>query len=204
MTPAFTLWQGEAQFIEHARCVKRHGAAVVIMAFDEEGQAADEANKARPRHICTGNGAHPCHICTGTWAHPCYICTGTWAHPRHTCTGLGASLCLRSTSSVLCRQCFVHAMARLPCCAHCRTAPRRLRFGLFGAAGGDELRCAAGADLPARVQAARRDGPPARPPPDWPTGAIVSRSMQAAAGIRERSPSLRVQDGSIDALECFR
>ncbi len=81
MTPAFMLWQGEAQFIEHARCVKRHGAAVVIMAFDEEGQAADEANKARPRHICTGNGAHPCHICTG----------------------LGASLCLRSTSSVLCR-----------------------------------------------------------------------------------------------------
>jgi 5-methyltetrahydrofolate--homocysteine methyltransferase len=40
-------WQGEAQFLEHARCVKRHGAAVVVMAFDEEGQAADEANKVR-------------------------------------------------------------------------------------------------------------------------------------------------------------
>ena len=31
----------------HAKIVKRHGAAVVVMAFDEEGQAATAADKAR-------------------------------------------------------------------------------------------------------------------------------------------------------------
>ena len=29
----------------HARIVKRHGAAVVVMAFDEEGQAATRDDK---------------------------------------------------------------------------------------------------------------------------------------------------------------
>ena len=29
------------------RLVRRHGAAVVVMAFDEEGQAADKASKIR-------------------------------------------------------------------------------------------------------------------------------------------------------------
>ena len=38
---------GEEEFIRHARIVKAHGAAVVVMAFDEEGQAADCANKIR-------------------------------------------------------------------------------------------------------------------------------------------------------------
>src|SRR4249920_1735488 len=31
--------EGEAAFIEHARTVRRYGAAVVVMAFDEQGQA---------------------------------------------------------------------------------------------------------------------------------------------------------------------
>ncbi|HXE25187.1 MAG TPA: vitamin B12 dependent-methionine synthase activation domain-containing protein, partial [Roseiarcus sp.] len=31
--------EGEAAFIAHARIVRRHGAAVVVMAFDEQGQA---------------------------------------------------------------------------------------------------------------------------------------------------------------------
>ncbi len=30
----------------HARIVKKHGAAVVVMAFDEEGQAATRDDKA--------------------------------------------------------------------------------------------------------------------------------------------------------------
>lgn len=38
---------GEEEFRRHARIVKSHGAAVVVMAFDEEGQAADCANKIR-------------------------------------------------------------------------------------------------------------------------------------------------------------
>jgi len=36
---SISLKEGEAQFIEHARKVRRYGAAVIVMAFDEDGQA---------------------------------------------------------------------------------------------------------------------------------------------------------------------
>ncbi len=36
---SISLKEGEAQFIHHAKLVKRYGAAVIIMAFDEKGQA---------------------------------------------------------------------------------------------------------------------------------------------------------------------
>lgn len=36
---SISLKEGEALFIEHAKKVKRYGAAVIVMAFDEEGQA---------------------------------------------------------------------------------------------------------------------------------------------------------------------
>ncbi len=36
---SISLKEGEAPFLEHARIVRRHGAAVVVMAFDEQGQA---------------------------------------------------------------------------------------------------------------------------------------------------------------------
>ena len=44
---SISLKEGEAAFKEAARGVKRHGAAVVVMAFDEEGQAATEVDKVR-------------------------------------------------------------------------------------------------------------------------------------------------------------
>src|SRR3569623_376290 len=42
---SISLKEGEDAFIEHAKIVRRHGAAVVVMAFDEEGQAATLARK---------------------------------------------------------------------------------------------------------------------------------------------------------------
>ena len=36
---SISLKEGEAEFIRHAKIVRRHGAAVVVMAFDEQGQA---------------------------------------------------------------------------------------------------------------------------------------------------------------------
>ena len=36
---SISLKEGEAAFIEHAEKVRRYGAAVVVMAFDEQGQA---------------------------------------------------------------------------------------------------------------------------------------------------------------------
>lgn len=36
---SISLKEGEAEFIHHARLIKRYGAAVIVMAFDEVGQA---------------------------------------------------------------------------------------------------------------------------------------------------------------------
>ena len=47
---SISLKEGEAQFFEHARKVRRYGAATVVMAFDEQGQA-DSAK--RKMEICT-------------------------------------------------------------------------------------------------------------------------------------------------------
>ena len=41
---SISMKEGEASFLEHARKVRRYGAAVVVMAFDEQGQA-DTANR---------------------------------------------------------------------------------------------------------------------------------------------------------------
>ncbi len=47
---SISLKEGEEKFIEHARAVRRYGAAVVVMAFDEHGQADTLARKVE---ICT-------------------------------------------------------------------------------------------------------------------------------------------------------
>jgi 5-methyltetrahydrofolate--homocysteine methyltransferase len=44
---SISLKVGEAEFIRQAKLVKKYGAAVVVMAFDEAGQAATEAEKVR-------------------------------------------------------------------------------------------------------------------------------------------------------------
>jgi 5-methyltetrahydrofolate--homocysteine methyltransferase len=44
---SISLKVGEELFMEHATLLKKHGAAVVVMAFDEEGQAATEEEKVR-------------------------------------------------------------------------------------------------------------------------------------------------------------
>ncbi|KAB7503630.1 Methionine synthase [Armadillidium nasatum] len=44
---SISLKEGEEDFITKAKCIKRHGAAVVVMAFDEEGQATDADSKVR-------------------------------------------------------------------------------------------------------------------------------------------------------------
>ena len=46
---SISLKEGEAEFIERAKLCKKHGAAIVVMAFDEEGQAD---NLERRKEIC--------------------------------------------------------------------------------------------------------------------------------------------------------
>ncbi|WP_427385500.1 methionine synthase [Janibacter sp. G56] len=50
---SISLKEGEEAFIEHARLCRRYGAAVVVMAFDEDGQADD-----LPRRIEISKRAH--------------------------------------------------------------------------------------------------------------------------------------------------
>jgi 5-methyltetrahydrofolate--homocysteine methyltransferase len=42
---SISLKEGEAKFLEQAKLVRRYGAAVVVMAFDEEGQAVTDDRK---------------------------------------------------------------------------------------------------------------------------------------------------------------
>ena len=46
---SISLKEGEKEFIDHAKKIKRYGAAVIVMAFDEEGQAD---NYERRIEIC--------------------------------------------------------------------------------------------------------------------------------------------------------
>ena len=47
---SISLKEGEAKFIEQARVIRRYGAAAIVMAFDEQGQADTLARKVE---ICT-------------------------------------------------------------------------------------------------------------------------------------------------------
>ena len=42
---SISLKNGEAEFVSHARDVKKYGAAVVVMCFDEQGQATSYEHK---------------------------------------------------------------------------------------------------------------------------------------------------------------
>ena len=44
---SISLKEGEKEFLRKAKFVRQHGAAAVVMAFDEKGQAADYENKVR-------------------------------------------------------------------------------------------------------------------------------------------------------------
>lgn len=44
---SISLKAGEAQFLDHAELINRYGAAMVVMAFDEQGQAVTKADKIR-------------------------------------------------------------------------------------------------------------------------------------------------------------
>jgi 5-methyltetrahydrofolate--homocysteine methyltransferase len=60
---SISMKEGEAQFLEHARKVRRYGAATVVMAFDEKGQADTEDRKVeictRAYNLLAGNGFPP-------------------------------------------------------------------------------------------------------------------------------------------------
>jgi 5-methyltetrahydrofolate--homocysteine methyltransferase len=60
---SISLKEGEVKFLEQARLVRRYGAAAIVMAFDETGQADTMQRKveicARAYKLLTGNGGFP-------------------------------------------------------------------------------------------------------------------------------------------------
>ena len=60
---SISMKEGEAKFLAEAKIVRRHGAAVVVMAFDEQGQADTQARKVeictRAYKLLTGTGFPP-------------------------------------------------------------------------------------------------------------------------------------------------
>jgi len=60
---SISLKEGEEKFLQQAREVRRFGAAVIVMAFDEKGQADTKARKvsicSRAYHLLTGMGFPP-------------------------------------------------------------------------------------------------------------------------------------------------
>ena len=60
---SISLKEGEELFLERARLIKRYGAAVVVMAFDEKGQADTAARKievcSRAYKLLVDNGFNP-------------------------------------------------------------------------------------------------------------------------------------------------
>ena len=63
---SISLKEGEAVFLERARYIRSRGGAMVVMAFDEEGQAVDFERKTaickRSYDILTRNGIPACEI----------------------------------------------------------------------------------------------------------------------------------------------
>jgi len=60
---SISLKEGEAEFLHHARLLRRYGAAAIIMAFDEQGQADSRARKVaiceRAYRLLTGQAGFP-------------------------------------------------------------------------------------------------------------------------------------------------
>ena len=60
---SISMKEGEAKFLEQARLCRRYGAAVVVMAFDEQGQADTQARKVaictRAYHLLTAEVGFP-------------------------------------------------------------------------------------------------------------------------------------------------
>src|SRR3712207_1676594 len=60
---SISLKEGEEEFVRQAKLLKKYGAAVIVMAFDEEGQADTQERKvaicARAYRILTGEVGFP-------------------------------------------------------------------------------------------------------------------------------------------------
>ena len=75
---SISMKEGEQTFRQHAATVKRHGAAVVVMAFDEQGQVVNGLFSAPSLHVTVLMIALLLSICACTEDHMSWLGS---AHP---------------------------------------------------------------------------------------------------------------------------
>ena len=97
---SISLKEGEAEFLERARLVRRYGAAVIVMAFDEKGQADTLARKteicARSYRLLTEQVGYPAEdiiFDPNIFA----IATGIEEHSRYALDFIEATRLIRET-----------------------------------------------------------------------------------------------------------
>ena len=97
---SISLKEGEAEFLERARLVRRYGAAVIVMAFDEKGQADTLARKteicARSYRLLTEQVGYPAEdiiFDPNIFA----IATGIEEHSRYALDFIEATRVIRET-----------------------------------------------------------------------------------------------------------
>ena len=97
---SISLKEGEAEFLERARLVRRYGAAVIVMAFDEQGQADTLARKteicARSYRLLTEQVGYPAEdiiFDPNIFA----IATGIEEHSRYALDFIEATRVIRET-----------------------------------------------------------------------------------------------------------
>src|SRR5580692_4040084 len=94
---SISLKEGEAKFREHAATVRKFGAAAVVMAFDEKGQAADFAEKIRvcerAYRILTDDGFPPEDIIFDP--NILTVATGMEEHNNYAMDFINATRCIK-------------------------------------------------------------------------------------------------------------
>ena len=110
---SISLKEGEEKFKEQAAVVRRHGAALVVMAFDEQGQAANKEDKVGAAGAGRGSAASvPCVL-----QRCCQICALQDQRACPAAAGLSSKLKLSSTVAVTLpppRPAGPHLPARVP------------------------------------------------------------------------------------------
>jgi hypothetical protein len=102
---SISLKNGEEDFLRQARLIRRYGAATIVMAFDEQGQADNFQRKieicARAYDLLTKRANLPANdiITCGCFGHA----SQNWSFPTHLALDLGiltalAALCYFSVA----------------------------------------------------------------------------------------------------------
>jgi hypothetical protein len=124
---SISLKEGEGPFLEHARKIRRYGAAVVVMAFDEQGQAESAERKfaicQRAHALLTEQVGSPPEdiilIPTSSPSPPASRSTTTTPAPISRRRAASRPSCLTCMCRAACRTCLLRFAAMSGCARRC-------------------------------------------------------------------------------------